>query len=584
MRRSATRPRYQESPALNPGSIRLGYVNGRARGDEIKRGTMGAVRRVVPSVVLLCGASLAMGVTSAQATARVVPRPLSRATHGATGGARAVQPRTTPRVGTIVGDGLGTYCAVLIPTGAVDCWGYGANGQLGDGQFYVNGPLGVDTPTPVVGVGGSGQLSGVQSLADSNGGNGFCALLRTHRVDCWGAGSDGQLGNGRYYTSGEHGSAAPVAVKGVGGTGTLSDVNGLEASSTGYCALLASTDVDCWGDGQSGQLGNGGRSSSDLPVEVKGVGGHGLLDGVESLTCVTCTGGEGGAYCALLTSHDVDCWGWGVDGELGNGRFYTAGDLGSPVPVPVKGVGGTGVLSGVAHVTGDDAGACALLTSGDVDCWGYGVDGQLGDGQDYQSGNDGSALPVAVKRTSGSGDLSGVASLAGTTPNEESGTDYCAVLTSGGIDCWGSGAFGQLGNGQFSQGADRPVAVKGTGGVGLLSGARSVVFDGDVGACAVVTDSRVVCWGYGYNGQLGDAQFYAAPNLGSAVPVTVVASTGVGSLNPVQALASGGSGDGACAVRKEEAFCWGYGPNGQLGDGQLYNVGKDGSAVPVEIQ
>ena len=51
---------------------------------------------------------------------------------------------------------------------------------------------------------------------------------------------------------------------------------------------------------------------------------------------------------------------------------------------------------------------CALLTSGRVDCWGYGNDGELGNGQFYPSGNYGSAKPVAVVSTSGSGTLSGV--------------------------------------------------------------------------------------------------------------------------------------------------------------------------------
>ena len=51
---------------------------------------------------------------------------------------------------------------------------------------------------------------------------------------------------------------------------------------------------------------------------------------------------------------------------------------------------------------------CALLTSGGVDCWGYGNDGELGNGQFYPSGNQGSAKPVAVVSTSGSGTLSGV--------------------------------------------------------------------------------------------------------------------------------------------------------------------------------
>jgi hypothetical protein len=74
---------------------------------------------------------------------------------------------------------------------------------------------------------------------------------------------------------------------------------------------------------------------------------------------------------------------------------------------------GLGTLSGVASLTSDfdpygRGGHCALLISGGVDCWGYGDDGDLGNGQFYSSGNYGSAIPVTVVSTSGSGTLSGV--------------------------------------------------------------------------------------------------------------------------------------------------------------------------------
>lgn len=59
-------------------------------------------------------------------------------------------------------------------------------------------------------------------------------------------------------TTGHDGSATPVAVEGVGGTGTLAEVTGLvDNIDGGYCALLTSGEVDCWALGESGELGNG---------------------------------------------------------------------------------------------------------------------------------------------------------------------------------------------------------------------------------------------------------------------------------------------------------------------------------------
>ena len=102
---------------------------------------------------------------------------------------------------------------------------------------------------------------------------------------------------------------------GVGGTGTLSGVASLISDDLGsYCALLTSGGVDCWGSNLYGPLGNGTTTNSDVPVAVVGVGGTGTLSGVASVT--SSVGGPG--YCALLHSGGVDCWGY----ERGNTREW----------------------------------------------------------------------------------------------------------------------------------------------------------------------------------------------------------------------------------------------------------------------
>ena len=241
-------------------------------------------------------------------------------------------------------------------------------------------------------VGGAGTLSGVEALT-TDGHFAVCALLISGGVDCWGNNYDGQLGNGTFSTS-----ASPVQVDGVGGTGTLSGVaalTGVTASGNdSFCALLASGGVDCWGWGVDGELGDGTFSSSTTPVQVEGVGGNGTLTGVVALAT------DVESSCALLASGGVDCWGIGYFGELGDGTFYTTGNEGSATPVQVEGVGGNGTLSGVVALTaGGYESYCALLPSGGVDCWGYGYYGELGDGTFYTTGNHGSATPVQVRTT-----------------------------------------------------------------------------------------------------------------------------------------------------------------------------------------
>src|SRR6185437_10331651 len=116
-----------------------------------------------------------------------------------------------------------------------------------------------------------------------------------------------------------------------------------------------------------------------------------------ALTGVKTVVGQGQSYCALLTSGRVDCWGFNDLGQLGDGKSKN-----SSRPVPVTGVGGKGVLTGVASVVADSLGYgsqyCAVLRSGGVDCWGFNQDGQLGNGSTKNSNK-----PVAVKGVGGSG-------------------------------------------------------------------------------------------------------------------------------------------------------------------------------------
>ena len=41
---------------------------------------------------------------------------------------------------------------------------------------------------------------------------------------------------------------------------------GLEGAD--FCAIVQSGGLDCWGYGQDGELGNGAASNSDVPVAV----------------------------------------------------------------------------------------------------------------------------------------------------------------------------------------------------------------------------------------------------------------------------------------------------------------------------
>ncbi len=414
------------------------------------------------------------------------------------------------------------------------------------------------------GVGGTGLLSGVASLSD-NGGNaggaGYCALLTSTEVDCWG-----------------NGHSAPATVSGLGGTGRLSGVARLIGFGNGYCALLTSAKVDCWGDGQDGELGNGSFNySATVPVAVVGISGTGTLSSVVGVVSDVQLGEEP-SVCADLSTGKVDCWGYGAFGELGNGTFYTQSPYGSAVPVAVDG------LSDVASLIGrPDGSYCAVLTSANVYCWGDGYSGQLGNGTFYTSGNEGSAVPVAVKGMGGTGTLTDVSSLGGEGQNG----GYCAILTSRQVDCWGNGASGALGDKKFYAGSPSgsavPVEVVALTGTGRLGSVKDLADADDNSYCARLSSARVDCWGFGQFGEMGNGKFYENNDEGSDIPVSVKGIDGAGTLGSVSSLTSDGTASYCAIVGAGRVACWGWGAAGQIGDGSFYNAYPNGIDVPMAV-
>ena len=91
--------------------------------------------------------------------------------------------------------------------GEVACWGEGEEGGLGNGQYY--------SGTDGSAVAGPGPRGRWRRNADSvaSWSERRRRLLRpapSTGVDCWGAGTHGDLGNGRYYPMNPGGSAVPV--------------------------------------------------------------------------------------------------------------------------------------------------------------------------------------------------------------------------------------------------------------------------------------------------------------------------------------------------------------------------------------
>ena len=170
------------------------------------------------------------------------------------------------------------------------------------------------------------------------------------------------------------------------------------------CLLGDDGSVWCWGANNYGQLGLGLGPDALVrtPQRVEGIPGR-----VRQVVA------SADSTCVVTESGGAWCWGWNVEGELGDGtkenRF---------VPTPV-----VGLDSGVAALAQSNSVShtCAILTGGSAACWGDNYGGQLGDGT-----TDERVGPVRVSVTKEK--LVAMVTAPGTT---------CALTVGGAVRCWG---------------------------------------------------------------------------------------------------------------------------------------------------
>ncbi|HEV3046091.1 MAG TPA: IPT/TIG domain-containing protein [Solirubrobacteraceae bacterium] len=217
-----------------------------------------------------------------------------------------------PYLGEVTAVAAGAeHSLALLSDGAVLAWGSGAFGQLGADTAQSADPVPVCTvlESPCL---AQNQLRGV--LAVAAGRDFSLALLADGAVVAWGANASGQLGNGSdsgpETCEGSPCSRVPVAVEG------LADATALAAGAEHALALTGAGEVMAWGAGKQGQLGDGALAASSVPVPVCAAGEehapcHGSLGGVKALAA-----GELFSL-ALLGDGRVLSWGGDQGGALG---------------------------------------------------------------------------------------------------------------------------------------------------------------------------------------------------------------------------------------------------------------------------
>jgi len=262
-----------------------------------------------------------------------------------------------PLLRGVIAIAAGGYHTCALKTGGeVKCWGDNTHGPLGEDPAIVAREL---APVTV-----SGLPSSVSAI--TAGVFHTCAITSAGAARCWGQNSDGQLGNGSTVES-----HTPVPVTGFETGGAIA----IAAGDGHSCALSTAGAVECWGDNEFGEIGDGSDPTT-VPRQLTPVSVVGFESGGASAIAV-------GSFdsCAVTTGGALKCWGDGGYGQLGNDDF-----TGSNVPVSVVGfeTGGATAIATNYHT-------CALPSAGGVKCWGLGDRGELGNGA-----NNSSSVPVDV--------------------------------------------------------------------------------------------------------------------------------------------------------------------------------------------
>lgn len=284
-------------------------------------------------------------------------------------------------------------------------------------------------------------LLGITPKAWSNGHG--CARTATQLL-CWGNNDTGQLGTG---VAGTYSNTAAVV------TG-ITNPTQVGVGNRHTCAVSGGS-VWCLGSNYFGQLGNGSTMNSATPVLAS------LTSGIDQLTV-------GLEYACASTSGGVACWGSNIFGQLGDNTSTSRSSAVYPA-----GVEGTVSLSaGNAHT-------CAVRADGTVRCWGYNGNGQLGDGTTTQR-----LVPTQVPGITDAVQVS------------VGWSHTCVRRANGTVSCWGFGKDGELGDGTAQQRLT-PTQVPG------LSNVVSIAA-GATHTCALLDDQRVFCWGSDAVNEAGD--------------------------------------------------------------------------------
>jgi alpha-tubulin suppressor-like RCC1 family protein len=368
---------------------------------------------------------------------------------------------------------------------------------------------------------------------------GFCVVMRTGSIKCWGFNDNGQLGNGDKLTQNTPVLASALGTVSIaGGTFEVAVSSGLGTSCAFLSTSSSSVDFKCWGGNGAAQFGTGSTTPAFSTTPVSAT----ILNGkkIKQFTV-----GDDHACVLFADDSSALCWGKNDYGQLGDGTktdsLTGVKPLSSVITEPIR------------SIAASDKMTCLVTFSNNGYCW----------------GNEGSpTYKNFTLNKSPTQILSGAAYVSG-----GDGSHICFIMLDQTVQCIGNNDKGQLGNGQMisSEGTINPVVVSG------LSGA-SMIVAGNAHTCAVSGNNKIVsCWGDNTKAQLGNGVF--GINKESAIPLQVQGLPANAQIVDIAA-----SDNVTCVLlSNDDVYCWGSNAAGGFPDplGVAKTTAQSATAIKI---
>ena len=315
-----------------------------------------------------------------------------------------------------------------------------------EGKIYcINYPTSIDLSFDEDGY----LLSSEKALQLDASSENLCSLMETGKIRCWGK-ENGENFGSKGDELGLSGKVVDFVNFGNGRINAVLDTGQVEIRSfsrslddytyslvtfnkkiieiSGNCVSFKDGTGRCWGENSYGQLGLGNEDFMFLSDALTG-SDITLTGNIQKIV----SSQNGDHRCAVMTDNTIRCWGINSFGQLGYGNTDNLGDDENLINLGAINVG-----EEVTSLALGNYSTCALLSDGDVRCWGRNSDGQLGQrnfspflSRMYDIGDNEHPSSVPTIKFDGT-----IYSITAVKDLEQ----YCAILTDGDVRCWGENA------------------------------------------------------------------------------------------------------------------------------------------------